>query len=188
MWGPWRAEPPSETVVMFCKLCWGSGNICVLCVWVADGGLGMSLQQLVHLHGTWHTVRLREVCWVQQNGKYSRLKTFKVPDHVRVCVCVCVCVCICLCVCVCVCVWSTYWYNLLYFWIQKICYRLLCFNKHREFGTGCCIIWNTDSYAFYHTVAVYISDASSAAALALYWVLPANTIGFHYWNILIFCR
>jgi membrane associated rhomboid family serine protease len=28
MWGPWRAELLSETVLMFCNLCSGSGNIC----------------------------------------------------------------------------------------------------------------------------------------------------------------
>ena len=54
---------------------------------------------------------------------------------VFVCVCayvyVCVCVCVCECLFVFLCVWNTCWYKLLYFWIQKICYRLLCCNKHR---------------------------------------------------------
>jgi len=56
-------------------------EIYVLCVSVAAGSLGVSpntLQQLVHLvfvHGTWHTVRLREGCWLLRNVKYSRLKT-----------------------------------------------------------------------------------------------------------------
>jgi hypothetical protein len=152
MCGPWRAELPSETVLMFCKLCWGSGNICVLCVSVAVGSLGVSLQQLVHLvivHGTWHTVRLGEVCWMLQNVMYSRLKRVKVTE------------------CVCVCVWSTVWYMLLYFLKQKICYRL----------TDCCIVTNTDSsvqtavlsetdrYTVYHTVTVHISGTVSAVAM-----------------------
>ena len=99
MWGPWRAEPPSETVLIFCKLCW-SGNICMLSVSAAAGSMGVSsntMQQLVHLvlvHGTWLTVRLREECWLLKNVKYSRLKTFKVTEWVCVCVCIWVCVCV----------------------------------------------------------------------------------------------
>ena len=51
MWGPWREEPPSETVLMFCKLCLGSGNICVLCVSVAAGSLTLSPNPAVGAFG-----------------------------------------------------------------------------------------------------------------------------------------
>jgi hypothetical protein len=43
------------------------------------------------------------VCWLLEDTKCGRLKTFKVTDYVcGVCVFVCVCLCVCLCVCVCV--------------------------------------------------------------------------------------
>ena len=159
LWVSRRAEALSETVLKFCKLCRGSGNICVLCVLVAAGSLVVSpntLQQLVHfvlVHGTWHTVMLRGVCWLLQNVKYSRLKTFNVTEYV------------CVCKCVFVLVWSTIWYTLLYFLKQKIYDRLQCCHKHRLFNAHCSIIWNTDHYTEYHTVTVHISDTVSAVAM-----------------------
>ena len=130
MCAPWRAELPSETVLMFCKLCWGSGNICVLCVSVAVGSLGVSLQQLVHLvivHGTWHTVRLGEVCWLMQNVKYSGLQKVKVTE------CVCVCV---------LCVWVCDFYV-----CEAKFDTFFCTFWNRSFVTGYCTVTNTDTLA-----------------------------------------
>ena len=153
MCSPWRAELPSETVLMFCRLCWGCGNIWLLCVSVAAGSCSnWCIWCLCTVHDIlWGW----EGCWLLQNVKYSRLKTFKVTQ--RVCVCVCVFVCVYM--------WSTIWFKLLYFLKQKICYSLLCCHKHRHFGTDCWIIRNTDSCAVYHTGTAHISDTRSAAAM-----------------------
>ena len=161
MWGSWRSEPPSETLLMFCKLCWGSENIGLLCVSVTAGSLGFSpnaLQQLVDLvlvHGIWCTVSLREVCWLLQNVKYRRLKAFNVTE------CLCVCVFVYVCVCsVCLCVKHNLVHATVFFWNRKfvvdycivtntdslihtsvlsqtqiICFRLLYCHKHRSFVT-----------------------------------------------------
>ena len=57
---------------------------------------------------------------------------------------------------------------------EAVCYRLLYCHKHRQMGTGCCIIWTTDSYTVYHIS--YCSDqwynvSCSYVGVALYCVL-----------------
>ena len=91
-----------------------------------------------------------EVCWLLQNVKYSRLKTFKVTE----------CVCVCLYVCeehfhTCYCIFGNR---------KFVTYYCMIWNAH-NFFMGCCFIWNTGSYAVYHTVTVHISDRRSAVAI-----------------------
>ena len=185
MCAPWRAELPSETVLMFCKLCWGSGNICVLCVSVAVGSLCVSLQQLVHLvrvHGTWHTVRLGEVCWMLQNVMYSRLKRVKVTE--------CVCARACVLACGCVCVKYSLVHAAVFSETENLLQtdRLLYCHKHRQFSADCCIIWNRPlhSLSYSYCSHQWYRVSCSYVAVALYWV-PLKTGSESTSELLWFC-
>ena len=48
---------------------------------------------------------------------------------------------------------------------EELLQPALLSHKHRQFGTDCCIISNTDSHTVYHTVTVHISDTVSAVAM-----------------------
>jgi hypothetical protein len=81
------------------------------------------------------------------------------------------------CVCVCVCLYFVCkGHSLVYTTVnllqttessemQTFLYGLLYCHKHRQFGAGCCIIWNTDSYAVCRTVTAHIRDIRSAVAM-----------------------
>ena len=138
MWGPWRAELPSETVLMICKLCWGSGNICG-CVFQLQLGAWVFHPIDCSIWCIWCLCMVHdklwgwEVCWLLQNVKYCRLKTFKVTEQVFVFVYVCVCVCVCLCVRLYVCE-AQFGSSFCIFW-------------NRTFVIDYCVVTNTDTLA-----------------------------------------
>jgi hypothetical protein len=178
--GLWKAESPSESLLTTCKLCWRSGKLCLFCVSVAAWSLVVSpntLQQLVHLgilHGTWHTVRLSEVCWLLQNVKHISLKTFKVTEHVRVFVCV------------------FFKHNMLHVTVfsetenllqttvlsqtQTVQHRLLYYRTHRQLHS---LSYSYCSYQRYKVSRTYV-------AVVLYWVL-LETGSDYISEILWFC-
>ena len=163
MWGPWRAVPPSETVLTFCRLCWGCGIICVLCVSVTAGSLGVSpntLQQLVHLV----LVRLREVCWLLQNVKYR---------------------------CVCECVWKVQFHtHFCIFWNRKfLTDYCMVWNAHNFVCPAVLSATQTVTQFIIQLLFTFVTQGQVLLCGCSIILGPTeDRIVFHFWYVLVICR